>query len=82
MEPSILNPADTAWILISSALVMLMTPGLAFFYGGLVNRKSILNTLMMSYISLGAVALLWVFVGYSLSFGSGNSFIGDLSFFA
>ena len=75
-----INPADTAWILISTALVMLMTPGLAFFYGGLVNRKSILNTLMMSYVSLGAVALLWVFVGYSLSFGSGNQFIGDFSY--
>lgn len=80
MDTGILNPADTGWILVSSALVMLMTPGLAFFYGGLVNRKSILNTLMMSYISLGVIALLWVLVGYSLSFGPGNLLIGDLSF--
>ena len=79
MDLGQINPADTTWILISSALVMLMTPGLAFFYGGLVNRKSILNTLMMSYISLGVIAILWVFVGYSLAFGTGNSFIGDLS---
>ena len=77
-----INSADTAWVLISTALVMLMTPGLAFFYGGLVNRKSILNTLMMSYISLGAVAIVWALVGYSLSFGPGNQFIGDLSYFA
>ena len=52
-----INSGDTAWILVSTALVMLMTPGLAFFYGGLVHRKNILNTLMMSYVALGVIAI-------------------------
>ncbi|GEB51618.1 ammonium transporter [Streptomyces cacaoi] len=64
-----MNGADTAFVLISAALVMLMTPGLAFFYGGMVRVKSALNMLMMSFVSLGIVSVLWVLYGYSLAFG-------------
>jgi len=72
---------DTAWILVSSALVMLMTPGVALFYGGMVRRKNVLSTIMMSFVCLGLVGLLWVLYGYSLSFGSDNGgFIGGLGF--
>ncbi|WP_217215103.1 ammonium transporter [Streptomyces sp. AC550_RSS872] len=64
-----LSPANTGFMLICSALVMLMTPGLAFFYGGMVRVKSTLNMLMMSFISLGIVTILWVLYGFSLAFG-------------
>ena len=74
------NAGDTAWILISSALVMLMTPGLALFYGGMVRKKNILSTIMMSFVCLGLVGVLWVLYGYSLSFGSGGGFIGSLEY--
>src|SRR3954463_9385164 len=74
-----MNQADTAWMLISTALVLLMTPALAFFYGGLVRSKNSLNTMMMSFISLGFVGVLWALVGYSLAFSTGNDWIGDLS---
>ncbi|MSO45571.1 MAG: ammonium transporter [Acidobacteria bacterium] len=74
-----MNQADIAWMLISTALVLLMTPALAFFYGGLVRSKNALNTMMMSFISLGFVGVLWAVVGYSLAFTAGNSWIGDLS---
>src|SRR5688572_30694938 len=74
-----MNPADTAWMLISTALVLLMTPALAFFYGGLTRSKNALNTMMMSFISLGFVGILWAIIGYSLSFAPGNDWIGDLS---
>jgi Amt family ammonium transporter len=63
------NAADTAWLLVSSALVMLMTPGLALFYGGMVRRKNFLSTIMMSFAILALVGILWVVYGYSLSFG-------------
>lgn len=63
------NSGDTAWLLLSSALVMLMTPGLALFYGGMVRRKNVLSTMMMSFICLALIALLWVLYGYSLAFG-------------
>jgi Amt family ammonium transporter len=63
------NSGDTAWLLASSALVLLMTPGLAFFYGGMVRSKSVLNMLMMSFGALGVVAVLWVLYGYSMAFG-------------
>src|SRR6187549_2627713 len=75
-----MNAADTAWMLISTALVLLMTPALAFFYGGLVRSKNALNTMMMSFISLGFVAVLWALIGYSLALSPGSNFIGDLSF--
>ncbi len=64
-----INSADTAWLLISAALVMLMTPGLALFYGGMVRRKNVLSTIMMSFAILALVGILWVVYGYSLSFG-------------
>ncbi|WP_399085229.1 ammonium transporter [Streptomyces sp. BBFR2] len=65
-----LSPADTGFLLICSALVMVMTPGLAFFYGGMVRVKSVLNMLMMSFISLGIVTVLWVLYGFGLAFGT------------
>jgi ammonium transporter, Amt family len=74
-----MNQADTAWMLISTALVLLMTPALAFFYGGLVRSKNALNTMMMSFISLGFVAVLWAVIGYSLALTPGNNWIGDTS---
>ena len=74
-----MNQADTAWMLISTALVLLMTPALAFFYGGLVRSKNALNTMMMSFISLGFVGIAWALIGYSLAFAPGNAVVGDLS---
>ncbi len=80
-EAEVLNPADTAWVLVSAALVMLMLPGLAIFYGGMVQRKNVLSSLMHSFVALGVLGLLWLVMGYSLSFSGGNWFIGDLSQF-
>jgi ammonium transporter, Amt family len=74
-----MNQADTAWMLVATALVLLMTPALAFFYGGLVRSKNALNTMMMSFISLGFVGVLWAAIGYSLAFAPGNNLIGDTS---
>jgi Amt family ammonium transporter len=76
-QEDVVNPGDTAWVLASAALVMLMTPGLAFFYGGMVSSKSVLNMLMMNFITLGVVGILWLLYGYSMSFGSegGGGFI-------
>ena len=74
-----MNQADTAWMLISTALVLLMTPALAFFYGGLVRSKNALNTMMMSFISLGFVGAMWALLGYSLAFTEGSNWLGDLS---
>jgi Amt family ammonium transporter len=72
------NVADTAWILIATALVFLMTPGLAFFYGGMVNRKNVLSTMMKSIVAAGVVGILWIIVGYSLCFGKTvNGLIGN-----
>ncbi len=74
-----LNGADTSWILVSSALVMLMLPGLGFFYGGMVRRKNVLSTLMHSFIPLGVISIQWVVLGYSLAFGADiGHFIGGL----
>ena len=75
-----INGADTAWMLTSTALVLLMTPALAFFYGGLVGSKNVLNTMMMSFIALAFIGVLWAVLGYSLAFGTGNDWIGDTSF--
>ncbi|MEO6588892.1 MAG: ammonium transporter, partial [Pyrinomonadaceae bacterium] len=73
--------ADNAWVLMCSALVLLMTvPGLALFYGGLVRQKNVLSTMLKSLISIGIITLLWVFVGYSLVFSEGNAFVGELDF--
>lgn len=63
-------PADVAWLLTASCLVLLMTPGLAFFYGGMVGKKNVISTMLKSFICLGVISLLWVVVGFSLSFGS------------
>jgi Amt family ammonium transporter len=74
-----LETADTAFILISAALVLLMTPALAIFYGGLVRKKNVLNTIMISFITIAVVSIQWIFVGYSLSFGPDiGGFIGGL----
>lgn len=76
-----MDTGDTAWVLMSAALVLLMTPGLAFFYGGMVRSKSVLNMLMMSFVTIGIVSVLWTLFGFSLAFGAGgNGFIGDLSY--
>ncbi|MQA91808.1 MAG: ammonium transporter [Gemmatimonas sp.] len=72
--------ADTAWMLMSTALVLLMTPALGFFYGGLVRSKNILNTLMMSVASLGVTGVVWALIGYSLAFSAGNAMIGGLDY--
>ena len=70
-----LNTGDTAWVLVSAALVLLMTPGLAFFYGGMVRAKSVLNMMMMSFVAIGIVSVLWVLYGFSVAFGdTGNGF--------
>jgi Amt family ammonium transporter len=74
-----MNQADTAWMLASTALVLLMTPMLAFFYGGLVRSKNALNTMMMSFVSLGVVGVVWAVIGYSLAFAPGNDYVGDTS---
>ncbi len=74
-----MNAADTAWMLMSTALVLLMTPALAFFYGGLVRSKNALNAMMMSFISIGFVGVLWACIGYSLAFAPGSDWIGDTS---
>ena len=78
----VLNSGDTAWVLASSALVLLMTPGLAFFYGGMVRTKSVLNMMMMSFVTIGIVSTLWVFYGYNWAFGydADSKWIGSFGF--
>ena len=79
-----IDSGDTAWVLAASALVLLMTPGLAFFYGGLVRKKNIVSTIMYSFVTIGLVGIVWVLWGYSLAFGNdleGWNFIGDLGWF-
>ena len=82
MEEIVLNSGDTAWMLVSTALVLLMTPGLAFFYGGMVRTKSVLNMMMMSFISMGIVSVLWVIYGFELAFGykADSPWYGNFSF--
>jgi Amt family ammonium transporter len=75
-----MNAADTAWMLTSTALVLLMTPALAFFYGGLVRSKNALNTMMMSFVALGAAGIAWALIGYTLAFGDGGPFLGGLTY--
>ena len=76
-----INTGDTAWMLISTALVLVMTPALAFFYGGMVRRKNALSTLNLSFVTIALISLQWVLVGYSLSFGKGlGGFLGGFSF--
>ncbi len=77
-----MDHGDLAWILTSSALVFIMTPGLAFFYGGLVKRKNIINTIMMSAMLMGLASILWVLIGFSLSFsGDVGGVIGNINWF-
>ncbi|CAG0981620.1 partial Ammonia channel, partial [Myxococcaceae bacterium] len=79
VTPSV-DSGDTAWMLAASALVLMMTlPGLALFYGGLVRAKNVLNVFMQCFLAAGVAGVLWVLVGYSLAFGTGNAFIGDFS---
>src|ERR1700727_883852 len=75
------SAGDNAWMLVSAALVLMMTgPGLALFYGGLVRRKNVLGTMMQSFILMAAVTILWALIGYSLVFGEGTPFLGDLRY--
>ncbi|MFA5350550.1 MAG: ammonium transporter [Candidatus Omnitrophota bacterium] len=76
-----INAGDTAWVLISSALVLLMTPGLAFFYGGMVRRKNVLSVLMQCFIIMCVLSIQWVLIGYSLSFHPGEGFWGGFGWF-
>ena len=77
-----IDSGDTAWVLVASALVLLMTPGLALFYGGLARGKNVASTMMYSFATIGIVGVVWVLWGYSLAFGpSVGGFVGDLSFF-
>jgi ammonium transporter, Amt family len=74
-----LNAGDTAWVLAATALVLIMTPGLAFFYGGMTRSKSVLNMMMMSFVTIGIVSILWVVYGFAEAFGDGtSSFIGKI----
>ncbi len=79
--PTIHDSGNTAWILISAALVMLMTPGLAFFYAGMVSRKNVVSTLLQNYAAIGLVGIIWIVIGYSLVYTEGNPFIGNLDAF-
>jgi ammonium transporter, Amt family len=78
-----ISPADTAWMLVATAMVLVMTPALGFFYGGMVRAKNTLNTMMMSYIALGFLGIAWVVIGYSLAFSTGSNWVGgfDYAFF-
>ena len=75
-----MDSGNTAWMLMASALVLLMTPGLAFFYGGLVRAKNVISTIMYSFIAMAVVSIVWVLWGYSLAFGTGSDWIGGISF--
>jgi len=75
-----MDSGSVAWMLMASALVLFMTPGLAFFYGGLVRGKNVVNTVMYSFVSMGVVSVVWVLWGYSLAFGEGGPWIGNFDF--
>jgi Amt family ammonium transporter len=79
----VFNGADTAWMLMSAALVLFMLPGLALFYGGMVRSKNVLSTMMHSFVAMGIVGVQWVVIGYTLSFGDdiGGGFLGKMSLF-
>src|SRR3989442_13953001 len=79
LDAAAISSGDTAWVLVSTARVMLMTIGLAFFYGGLVRPKNSLNTMMMSVVALGLVGVQWMLVGYSLAFGHGSPLLGGFA---
>ena len=81
---SVIDSGDTAWMLVASAFVLLMTPGLSFFYGGMINKKNVISTMLQSFIALGVISVLWVVVGFSLSFGDSiGGIIGNpMTYFA
>src|SRR6478609_8433364 len=75
-----ISAGDTAWMLAAAAMVLLMTPGLAYFYGGMVNNKNVISTMLQSFIAMGVISVLWVVVGFSLAFGDdlgGIGFVGN-----
>ncbi len=74
-----MDSGSIAWLLTASALVLLMTPGLAFFYGGLVRSRNVISTIMLSFMSMAVVSVVWVLWGYSVAFGEGSAIVGDLS---
>ena len=74
----VLDTGDTAWMLVSAAMVLFMIPGLALFYGGLARSKNMLGTMMHSFIAMGVITLQWMAFGYSLAFSDGNGFLGSL----
>src|SRR5690606_41760044 len=77
-DESVVNSSDVAWILVAATLVFLMTPGLSFFYGGMVNRKSVISTMLQSFIATGLITVVWIVVGFSLAFGESlNGFVGN-----
>lgn len=79
--PDPINKADSAWIIVSTSLVLLMTPALSIFYGGLVRRKNVLNTMMLSFATMGIVSVIWVLAGFTIAFGkSSTGFIGDMTY--
>ena len=71
-----MNQGDIAWMIVASAFVLLMTPGLAFFYGGMVDKKNVISTMLQSFIALGIISIFWVFIGFSLSFGDSIDSLG------
>ena len=81
---SAIDSGDTAWMLVASAFVLLMTPGLSFFYGGMINKKNVISTMLQSFIALGVISVLWVVVGFSLAFGDSiGGMIGNpMTYFA
>src|SRR4028119_844049 len=80
VPPNPIDSGDTAWMLVSSALVLLMTPGLAFFYGGLVRSRNVLNTMMMSLVLIALVGVTWTLWGYSLAFSVTPDSLNDKGF--
>jgi ammonium transporter, Amt family len=75
-----IDSGSTAWVLVSAALVLFMTPGLAFFYGGMVRARHVLGMLMQNYFAMGIISVIWVLIGFSLAFGDGGGFIGNFDF--
>ena len=76
----VIDTGATAWVLVSAAMILFMTPGLAFFYGGMVRGKNVLGMLMQNFFSMGLITVLWTVIGFSLAFGDGGGFIGDFDF--
>ena len=80
--PTNISAGDTAWIITATAMVLLMTPGVAFFYGGMVNSQNVVTTMYQSFIAMGVISVLWTIIGFSLAFGeSGGGIIGNPSTF-